>query len=664
MLVLLPVGFATLQPSPPVFGEDRGWEPVNDPGVGLSLSPDSFTRPLLRTQVAVSNNTEKTLHGALRLVIEHSLHTVLGADGLTPAAEPYFLLLGEGERLEPGEFTIREISVFRGPLVSQAELSPRFRLEHGSPEVNSPPHANAGPDQNVALGDRITLDGSGSTDLEGERLTYSWRLSAVPQGSLAQLSETDVPRPSFTVDLPGQYSAELVVSDGLTESEPDTVVVSTGNTRPTADAGTNRLVAPGGWVGLNGSASSDPDADKLKFRWTLSAAPANSRSHIVPPTSDEPRLFVDEPGDYVASLVVSDSSPFSRGASKERASVVISTDGLRPAADAGPDVYTLTGEWVFLDGSVSFDPDGDPIDYRWALLHAPPGSAAELDDTQALSPALLPDLPGDYVAQLIVSDRERDSAPDTVLVVAEPAPENRAPIVLSIPPEDTVADIEYRYPFRARDPDPGDDLEYELASGPWGMVIDSDTGLIRWTPSLSDIGEHFVHVRVADPEGLDAEQQYQLQVIAPPNRPPAIHAYPPPSAHLGEKYRYRAEAKDPDGDSLTYSLYQAPVGMEIRPDSGEVHWAPETPGTYRVSIRVEDPDGASGAQTFDLRVIDAALPPPAVRNRNANSASGSSRLSRQGELPARRRTSDTDRPGARDPSAPQGSRRAGACPGH
>jgi hypothetical protein len=71
------------------------------------------------------------------------------------------------------------------------------------PRLNQPPVASAGPDQTAALGSVVTLNGSGSTEADGDSLTYAWRLVSRPAGSLAVLeNQTDV-RPSFKVDLPG-----------------------------------------------------------------------------------------------------------------------------------------------------------------------------------------------------------------------------------------------------------------------------------------------------------------------------------------------------------------------------------------------------------------------------------------------------------------------------
>ena len=61
---------------------------------------------------------------------------------------------------------------------------------------NTPPVANAGPNQKVNVEAVVQLNGAGSTDVNGNPLTYSWTLSlSQAPGSKATLSNPDQRKP-------------------------------------------------------------------------------------------------------------------------------------------------------------------------------------------------------------------------------------------------------------------------------------------------------------------------------------------------------------------------------------------------------------------------------------------------------------------------------------
>ena len=174
---------------------------------------------------------------------------------------------------------------------------------------NQAPTANAGPDQSGRPGDTVILDGSGSTDdtTPSASLMYEWRMVIAPAGSAATLSDPFSPAPTFVIDVPGTYVAELVVVDGDgLPSTADDVLVGTDNLAPTANAGPDQVVDVGNTVSLDGSGSVDPENDAISYEWTITTRPAGSTAELAGADTATPSLTPDVAGEYVVSLTASD----------------------------------------------------------------------------------------------------------------------------------------------------------------------------------------------------------------------------------------------------------------------------------------------------------------------------------------------------------------------
>jgi hypothetical protein len=297
---------------------------------------------------------------------------------------------------------------------------------------NMPPVARAGMDMKASPGSLAVLDGSGSFDLDGDPIAFNWTLVSRPEGSTATLTGSDFVNPALAVDRPGTYIARLIVTDGLSISAPDTVVITTDNSAPIADAGPDQRITVGTTVRLDGSASHDMESTDLVYAWSLLHKPEGSQSELTDKHAASPELHADKPGVYVAQLIVRDGESISKPDT-----VVISTENIRPIADAGADVTVVAGRPHQLDGGASRDADNDALTYSWSLIVKPRGSLSRLSDASAMAPSFTPDIPGTYAAQLLVSDGTLTSEPDTIVIQAATA--NQPPVARMVATPTNVA---------------------------------------------------------------------------------------------------------------------------------------------------------------------------------------------------------------------------------
>ncbi len=263
---------------------------------------------------------------------------------------------------------------------------------------NRPPVANAGIDQNVYLGQTAQLDGSASSDPDGDPLTYSWTLDASPGGSQAILDGARTAKPRLTPDLVGAYHLSLVVNDGHEDSAASTVVVNASRNLPpvavaaaTPIAGTAPLT-----VRFGAGASSDPEGGPLTYAWDFGdpgSGPGNSSTAV------SPLHVYASPGAYTALLTVTDVMGLA-----DQASVAVAVSAPNHPPTVSPRAAPSSGMAPL---RVQFtanaaDPDaGDVLAYSWDFgdpASGPSNASTDPDPVHVFAN------PGIYRVKLLVSD--------------------------------------------------------------------------------------------------------------------------------------------------------------------------------------------------------------------------------------------------------------------
>jgi hypothetical protein len=296
--------------------------------------------------------------------------------------------------------------------------------------LNSKPVANAGSNQTVAVNGTVNLNGTGSSDVDGDPLSYSWTFVSRPPTSAAAIQNPNSAMASFIADKAGTYIAQLIVNDGKLNSDAATVTITTTNTPPVANPGQNQTVAIGAQVQLNGAGSTDVDGDPLTYQWSFVSTPGSSTAQLSSTSAVNPSFTADKPGNYIVQLIVNDGKINSAAKT-----VTISTNAVQaPTANPGQNQSVKRFTQVTLNGSGT-DPQSLPLTFVWALIHKPANSTATLSSTTAQNPTFTVDLPGDYIAQLVVNNGYQNSAPATVTITTT----NTAPVANAGQPQTVTA---------------------------------------------------------------------------------------------------------------------------------------------------------------------------------------------------------------------------------
>ncbi|QKX17628.1 glycosyl hydrolase family 18 protein [Microbulbifer sp. YPW1] len=254
-------------------------------------------------------------------------------------------------------------------------------LGHGDGLGNRTPTARAGGDLSVDSGASVTLDGSNSSDLDNDPLTYSWTQVSGTSVSLQNATSASANFTAPTVSADETLVFALTVADDSNASDTDqvsvTVLAEQPNRAPSADAGADQMVVTPATVALSGSASSDPDGDALTYSWSqLSGTVVTlSDDSTASPTFSAAQVSAEE--ELVFALTVSDGSL----SDTDQVSVFLLAENNPPQVSLPGPITVDEGESFTVTANGS-DADGDALSYTWSGMESGSGESITITAPQ------------------------------------------------------------------------------------------------------------------------------------------------------------------------------------------------------------------------------------------------------------------------------------------
>lgn len=284
-------------------------------------------------------------------------------------------------------------------------MIPRVRYELATRVTrtgNTSPIAEAGPTQTDVAAGTVTLDGSASSDPEGDALSYRWNQVS---GPVVQIDNDTSAVASFVGEAGAAYSFMLTVRDEFGASGSDIVSIF-------MEEAAVEVFDP--VINFFTAAPTDiTEGELVNLTWSTEYADEVTLT---------PYGRVNAQGSLVLSptesLVYTLTASNDQGSVSETVTITVTPleveePNTAPVAHAGADIFRSNAGTVVLDGTASFDADGDTLSYQWIQIA---GKAVTLSGGDTASPSFDAEISKNYIFRLVVTDGNGGIDTDDVLV--------------------------------------------------------------------------------------------------------------------------------------------------------------------------------------------------------------------------------------------------------
>ncbi len=351
-------------------------------------------------------------------------------------------------------------------------------------------------------------------------------------------------------------------------------------------------------------AASDPDNDTLTYYDNTTLFDLNPSTGLINFTP-----ISDNIGNYSINIIVGDgtynSSTLMNLSIFNNTAPVIDSIANQTGGENALFELTVTGS----------DTDGDSLTF--SSNYSKMSTSAQINETAAKFSFTPRDVDtGNHTILVTVTDVK--GAMDSTTFVLEVLDINNAPVLDPIGNRTAKINKTFSLDVNATDIDSKDILIF--SDNTTLFDINSSTGLINFTPNISQEGNYSVNISVSD-NAVFSKSDYEIVIFTiTQNRDPIIDTIGNQTAMEDINFNLTINASDPDGDTLTFS--DNTTLFDINLSTGLIKFTPNISqvGLYSIKINVDDGDNGTSSATFWLNINAVNDPPyfdPSLKNQTA-----------------------------------------------